>query len=167
MRLEEEREEGCENEAVEQVCFADKIFLNKIDLCDRKTLDTAKAKIRKHNRTAAIEEVQFTDEANPLSKMLDLDMFSIKRALEVNDEILEDKDVAAHKHDSRIGTFSYRMPAEMTMDSMNEFLSAVLQEKGPNIYRMKGFIAIKDCPDKFVFHSVGMLFTCKPYIEWK
>ena len=32
---------------------------------------------------------------------------------------------------------------------------------------MKGFIAIKDCPDKFVFHSVGMLFTCKPYIEWK
>ena len=35
LRLEEDREEGCENEAVEQVCFADKIFLNKIDLCNR------------------------------------------------------------------------------------------------------------------------------------
>ena len=35
MRMEEDREEGCENEAVEQVCFADKIFLNKIDLCTR------------------------------------------------------------------------------------------------------------------------------------
>lgn len=35
MRLEEDREEGCENEAVEQVCFADKVFLNKIDLVSR------------------------------------------------------------------------------------------------------------------------------------
>lgn len=34
-RMEEEREEGCENEAIEQVCFADKVLLNKIDLCTR------------------------------------------------------------------------------------------------------------------------------------
>lgn len=34
-RLNEDREEGCENEAVEQVCFADIVFLNKVDLCTR------------------------------------------------------------------------------------------------------------------------------------
>ena len=49
LRLEEDREEGCENEAVEQVCFADKIFLNKIDLCSREELDKATAKIREFN----------------------------------------------------------------------------------------------------------------------
>ena len=48
-RLEEDREEGCENEAVEQVCFADKIFLNKMDLCSREELDAATKKIREHN----------------------------------------------------------------------------------------------------------------------
>ena len=31
-RLNDDREEGCENEAVEQVCFSDKILLNKIDI---------------------------------------------------------------------------------------------------------------------------------------
>ena len=34
-RLEDDREEGKVNEAIEQVCFADKIFLNKTDLCTR------------------------------------------------------------------------------------------------------------------------------------
>ena len=32
------RSEGVENESVEQVCFADKILLNKTDLADEKTL---------------------------------------------------------------------------------------------------------------------------------
>jgi len=49
LRLEEDREEGCENEAVEQVCFADKIFLNKIDLCTDEELDKAEAKIKEFN----------------------------------------------------------------------------------------------------------------------
>ena len=57
LRLEEDREEGCENEAVEQVCFADKIFLNKVDLCKREELDAATAKIREFNTQADIEEV--------------------------------------------------------------------------------------------------------------
>ena len=34
-RMLEERAEGCENEAVEQVCYADIVLLNKIDLCSR------------------------------------------------------------------------------------------------------------------------------------
>ena len=55
----------------------------------------------------------------------------------------------------------------MTMDGANEFLGKVLQEKGANIYRMKGFLAIKDCDEKFVFHSVGMLTSCTPFGPWK
>ena len=57
LRLEEDREEGCENEAVEQVCFADKIFLNKVDLCNREQLDKATAKIRTLNTQVQIDEV--------------------------------------------------------------------------------------------------------------
>lgn len=56
LRLEEDREEGCENEAVEQVCFADKIFLNKVDLCNREQLDAATTKIKEYNTQATIEE---------------------------------------------------------------------------------------------------------------
>ena len=55
----------------------------------------------------------------------------------------------------------------MTSDGANEFLGTVLREKGANIYRMKGFLAIEGSDDKFVFHSVGMLFSCVPYMKWK
>ena len=64
------------------MCFADKIFLNKIDLCTREQLDAAHAKIKEFNEKSPIEEVQFNNDELPLQKLLDLDMFSIQRALD-------------------------------------------------------------------------------------
>lgn len=57
MRLTEERAKGCENEAVEQVCFADKVLLNKIDVCNRKQIDEATLKVREYNTQCTISEV--------------------------------------------------------------------------------------------------------------
>ena len=61
-RLSEDREEGCENEAVEQVCFADKILLTKVDLVygkpdEQKIIGDAKKKIREFNKQSPIDEV--------------------------------------------------------------------------------------------------------------
>ena len=42
-RLAEEKPEGVENESVEQVCFADKILLNKTDLSDEAKLTKIEA----------------------------------------------------------------------------------------------------------------------------
>ena len=99
-------------------------------------------------------------------KLLDLNMFSTERALEIDDSLMDDEE-QEHKHDSRIGTFSYKMHADVTMQGANQFLGTVLREKGMNIYRMKGFLSIEGRDDKFVFHSVGMIFTCVPYMKWK
>ena len=166
LRMDEDREEGCENEAVEQVCFADKILLNKIDLVTTEELDMAKEKIREKNSQAKIDEVQLNKDDIPFGNILNIKAFSIERALEIDENIMEGID-EDHKHDSRIGTFSYKMEAETTEEAANDFFSKVVGEKGANIYRMKGFLAIKDCSMKFVFHSVGMLFSCSPYSEWE
>ena len=32
---------------------------------------------------------------------------------------------------------------------------------------MKGFLAIEGSDQKFVFHSVGMLTSCTPYVPWE
>lgn len=46
-RLDEERSDGAENEAEQQVCFADKIILNKIDLIeDKSKLDMIEKRLR-------------------------------------------------------------------------------------------------------------------------
>ena len=55
----------------------------------------------------------------------------------------------------------------MTEEGANKFIGHVLGEKGANIYRMKGFIAIAGSEYKYVFHSVGMLFSCVPFKKWE
>ena len=67
-------------------------------------------------------------------------MFSLERALEVEDFMAEGHE---HTHDTRIGTFSYKMEAEMEADGANKFIMDLLKEKGQEIYRMKGFLALK------------------------
>jgi G3E family GTPase len=125
-RMDEDREEGCENEAVEQVCFADKILLNKIDLCTREQLDAATAKIREKNTQCKIDEVQLNNAEIPFDKVLDLDAFSIERAMEIDEEILTEVDPNTHMHDSRIGTFSYKTDSEFTLEGANKFFTDVL-----------------------------------------
>ena len=88
-----------------------------------------------------IEEVQFNNKDIPFSKILDQDNFSIDRCLEIDSELLNDVE-QEHAHDSRIGTFSYKMDDEMTHEGANKFIGDVLRDKGANIYRMKGFLAI-------------------------
>jgi G3E family GTPase len=46
--------EGVENESVEQICFADKVLLNKIDLADEPKLKEIEREIRKLNPTTPI-----------------------------------------------------------------------------------------------------------------
>jgi G3E family GTPase len=58
VRLAEEKPDGVENESVEQVCFADKILLNKTDLAKEVTLKEIEDKLRKLNPTASILRCQ-------------------------------------------------------------------------------------------------------------
>lgn len=46
--------DGVENEAVEQVCFADRVLLNKTDLVDEKTLVTIERKVKELNPSVSI-----------------------------------------------------------------------------------------------------------------
>merc|ERR1719174_934148 len=59
-RLAEKKPEGVENEAVEQVCFADKILLNKTDLADEETLKKIEAELKGLNPTASILRCQYS-----------------------------------------------------------------------------------------------------------
>ena len=128
-RLNDDREEGCENEAVEQVCFSDKILLNKIDLMNKmpdgaKKIKEAEKKIREFNTSCPIEHTTLNDEAIPFAKLLNQKMFSIERALEIDDALLEEDQ--EHKHDTRIGTFSYKMKSDMTVKGCNMMLDKIL-----------------------------------------
>merc|ERR1712159_731299 len=50
--LDEEKPEGVENEAVEQVAFADRLLVNKCDLVDEEYLSIVEARLREINSDA-------------------------------------------------------------------------------------------------------------------
>merc|ERR1711959_634101 len=52
--LDEEKPEGAENEAVEQLAFADRVLLNKTDLVDEATLEEVEKRIRMINKEVPI-----------------------------------------------------------------------------------------------------------------
>eukprot|EP00793_Prasinoderma_coloniale_P000977 PRCOL_00007067-RA len=62
-----------------------------------------------------------------------------------------------HKHDSEVSSVGITLAGEMDMNLLNQWLGKLLQEKGADIYRSKGILAIKDSPDKWVFQAVHMM----------
>jgi len=85
--LDEVKPEGVENEAVEQVAFADRIVLNKIDLVpDTVEIAAVKARIRSINSVATIIESDHSRvDANLL---LGINGFSIDRVLQQEPDFL-------------------------------------------------------------------------------
>ena len=54
------------------------------------------------------------------------------------------------------------------MKKLNEWIGKLLKDKGPDIYRMKGVLAISGMKKKFVFQGVHMVFDGKPMdVEWE
>merc|ERR1719464_2445267 len=60
MHLDEDKPEGVENEAVEQVAFADRILLNKCDLVEEADLVEVERRIRMINANVQIKRCQYS-----------------------------------------------------------------------------------------------------------
>ena len=69
--LDEEKPPDVENEAVEQVAFADRILLNKIDLVsDPAYLDEIEKRIKKINKYCDIQRTQFNEKKPEMDQIL-------------------------------------------------------------------------------------------------
>lgn len=80
--LDEEKPEGAENEAEEQVAFADRVLLNKIDLVSEEDLVRIESRIRAINQFAPIERCQQSTVS--VDSVLDVKGFDLKRILEMD-----------------------------------------------------------------------------------
>eukprot|EP00629_Pelagomonadales_sp_RCC1024_P017662 CAMPEP_0119263630 /NCGR_PEP_ID=MMETSP1329-20130426/2974_1 /TAXON_ID=114041 /ORGANISM="Genus nov. species nov., Strain RCC1024" /LENGTH=320 /DNA_ID=CAMNT_0007263347 /DNA_START=151 /DNA_END=1109 /DNA_ORIENTATION=+ len=162
-RLGEVKPEGVENEAVEQVAFADRILLNKCDLCDEAHLARVEAKLRALNPQAPLKRT--TRHAGfGLDFVLGVSAFSLERVLEVEPDFLDtDGD---HAHDDSIASVGLREGRALDMTQVNAWLTELLAEQGVDIFRMKGILHILGQDQKFVFQGVHMLFSGEPLEAW-
>lgn len=164
-RLDEEKPEGVENESVEQVCFADKILLNKTDIVsDEKELQKIEKRLKTLNPSASIQRTTYSN-VNP-KDVLNIKAFELDRVLDFDPEFLDEE--AEHEHDSTVSSVAVKTEGEVNMNLLTSWIQRLITDDGANLYRYKGVIAVKGKDKKFIFQGVGMLFTGDfGEISWK
>ena len=150
------------DEAQEQIAFADVILLNKTDLVTPEQLEELENRIRGMNAMAKIYRTRNSE--LEMDALLGVKAFDLDRALEVDPDFLGED---AHEHDESVYSIALVEKGELDGIKLNQWLSNLLQTKGPDIFRMKGILNIAGEDERFVFQGVHMLLDGKPDRLWK
>lgn len=150
------------DEAQEQIAFADVILLNKTDLVTPEQLEELENRIRGMNAMAKIYRTRNSE--LEMDALLGVKAFDLDRALEVDPDFLGED---AHEHDESVYSIALVEKGELDGDKLNQWLSNLLQTRGPDIFRMKGILNIAGEDERFVFQGVHMLLDGKPDRLWK
>jgi G3E family GTPase len=151
------------HEAQEQIAFADIVILNKTDLVEAAELDAVRGRIRAINPVATIREAERCN--LPLTEVLDRNAFSLERILEVEPDFLDS--MHEHEHDDHVTSLSLVSAEPLDPNAFLPWIQHIVQTLGADILRMKGIIAFRGDPNRFVVQSVHMLLDGDHQRAWK
>ncbi|MTI00075.1 GTP-binding protein [Roseibium sp. RKSG952] len=180
-------------EAQDQIAFADVILLNKTDLVTAEELAGVEARIRSINPYAVIQKTERC--AVDLKAVLDRGAFDLDRILSLDPHFLEhghhehecgpdcDHDHDHHGHDHHHhddGHHHHNHDADphsvksisLTAGDLDPemffpWINQVTQVQGPNILRLKGILAFKNDPQRYVIQGVHMIVEGDHQRDWK
>ena len=152
--IDEEKPEGVENESVEQLAFADRIMLNKIDLVSEEELGEVEKRIKSINRFAPMYHTE-NSIIDP-KELINIGSFDLERTLEMDPEFLDTE--SEHEHDERVTSTSSKFEGALNVNKLERWIGDLMQNKGEELFRYKGVLAVEGMDQKFVFQGVHMLF---------
>jgi len=165
--LDEEKPKDVENEAVEQVAFADRILLNKIDLVDDEAkLKEVETRIKAINKYATIHRTKFKEEPPKMEHILGLSAFDLDRVVEMDENFLNEDE--EHIHDQRVSSIGFTLGAdqEIVLFRLNQWIRTLMVKFNQDLFRYKGVISVKGRDKKFVFQGVHMIFGGDFAAKW-
>lgn len=154
--LREEKMEGVENETVEQVAFADKILLNKIDLVTQDEKEEVIRELRKVNEFCEIFETEHA-KVGSLSDILNVKAFDLAKVLQKEEDFLDTD--GEHEHDATVSSVGIEFEGALDLNHLNTWLTVLLRDNGVDIFRSKGILNIAGSDARFVFQGVHMLMS--------
>ena len=150
------------SEAQEQIAFADVVLLNKTDLVSPNILQVLEAKVRGMNAIATLYPTQNCDLA--LDHILGVHAFDLKNALCIDPKFLDED---AHEHDESVYSVAITAPGSVDSTQFNRWLYQLVQDRGPDIFRMKGILDMDNADRRFVFQGVHMTLEGRPGKPWR
>ncbi len=156
------RQQISQHEAEEQIAFADIILLNKTDLVADDDIADIASMVRGINRFARVHQTQESD--INLDKILSVGAFDLKNILSVEPDFLDEED---HEHDSSVSSICFTKAGVVDSSRFNKWMFDLAQERGPDLFRMKGILDLDAEPRRFVFQGVHMMLDGRPGKPWR
>ncbi|XP_059443305.1 uncharacterized protein LOC132175382 [Corylus avellana] len=166
------------NEAVEQVAYADRIILNKVDLVSEAELEILTKKIKHINGIAQVKLAKFG--SVDMDFVLGVGGYDLER---IDSEVHVDSSCSAthqhetgqehhkghhhdHTHDSAVSSVSIVSEGTLDIDELDDWLERLIDEKGEDLYRMKGILCVSGSEQRYVFQGVHSSLDGCPGKTW-
>ena len=177
-------------EAQNQVGFADRILMSKVDLVADADAQSLKSRLVQMNPRAPIKPVNFGDVA--IADVLDVRGFNLNAILEIDPDFLagEHPDAARdgghhhhhddgddhaghqhnghhqHPHDDAIKAFVFQSGRPFDPAKLEEYMGALTQVYGQDMLRYKGVLFMNGSNRRTIFQGVHMLMGADVGRPW-
>lgn len=166
------------NEAVEQVAYADRIILNKIDLVTETELGSLTERIKHINAMAPVKLAKYG--SVDMDFVLGVGGYDLER---IDSEVHVDNSHCAthhhesahghheghhhnHMHDSAVSSVTIVSEGTLDLDEVDDWLERLIEEKGEDLYRMKGILSVSGSEQQYVFQGVHSTLDGCPGKAW-
>jgi G3E family GTPase len=159
--LDEVHHDGVGDHVVDQIAFADRIVVNKIDLVTAAELRAVERRLRGINATA---EILTSSHARiDLSRILGIGAFDLNRELQNRPDWLAEPE---HLHDPALGSVGVEVAGELDRAAFEEWLRRLVDDRGGDLYRYKGLIAVRGDERRLVVQGVHRLHDLQAGEPW-
>ena len=194
-QLSRSRSEDAVNESMQQVAFADKILLNKVDAASAASLQEVEATIRSINALCPIVRCSLAKNPTvlPLDELFTAQGFSLDRILQRMQEKPDEGSwqlstpvdssdgrrgkraktggfLRASRHDAGVGSCSIALTgAPLVIQRFTEVMSALKNEHALDLYRYKGVVCVKEASGELkqaVLQGVHDMCEFEPRGDW-
>ena len=150
------------HEAQEQVGFADRVLLSKLDLVpDAAAVQRLQQRLARLNARAPVLPLDFGRVA--LDQVLDLNGFALQDILAIEPDFLTD---VTHEHDDDITSQVVRSERPFDGARLQAFFRELIARHGAELLRYKGIVALDGLDSRLVLQGVHMLMSSDAGRPW-
>ena len=157
-----ERQLDENKEAQEQVGFADRILMSKVDLASEEQQTRLRHRLTRINPRAPIKPVHFGNA--DIADILDIRGFNLNAILELDPEFLTSDE---HSHDDAVQSFVFRSKRPFDPARLEDFLGGIIQVYGQDMLRYKGVLYMKGSDRQTVFQGVHQMMGADTGRRWQ
>lgn len=155
--LDETQVDGVGNHTSNQIAFADRVVINKVDLVATEELAHVQRRVRAINATADILTSHYGEV--DLRQILGISAFNRTGS---SSDLTDWLAVDGHGHDETLSSESIEVEGAIDLEAFRSWVEEYVAAHGQALYRLKGILRVADAQRPYFIQGVHQLFDISP-----